>query len=100
MAPHTERHQHPTSGTTRRPWNLGRLIGAKPPFNPKQIRAIRTCLRREGRTCNLALSNTAINSKLRGCDLVRLRVADAHLGDDLAPWPALILKLEPVMHLS
>ena len=70
-----------TSNTTRRPWNLGRLIGLKPPFKPKHIWAIRTRLQHEGRTRDLALFNTAIDSKLRGCDLVRLRVADVHLGD-------------------
>ena len=70
-----------TSNTTRRPWNLGRLIGPKPPFKPKYIWAIRTRLQHEGRTRDLALFNTAIDSKLRGCDLIRLRVADVHLGD-------------------
>jgi len=70
-----------TSNTTRRPWNLGRLIGPKPPFKPKHIWAIRTRLQHEGRIRDLALFNTAIDSKLRGCDLVRLRVSDVHLGD-------------------
>ena len=70
-----------TNDTTRRPWNLGRLVGPKPPFKPKHIWAIRTRLQHEGRTRDLALFNTAIDSKLRGCDLVRLRVADVHLGD-------------------
>jgi len=72
-----------TNETTRRPWNLGRLIGPKPPFKPKHIWAIRTCLQHESRTRDLALFNTAIDSKLRGCDLVRLRVADVHLGDGI-----------------
>lgn len=70
-----------TNETTCRPWNLGRLIGPKPPFKPKHIWAIRTRLQHEGRIRDLALFNTAIDSKLRGCDLVRLRVADVHLGD-------------------
>ena len=70
-----------TNDTTRRPWNLGRLVSPKPPFKPKHIWAIRTRLQHEGRTRDLALFNTAIDSKLRGCDLVRLRVADVHLGD-------------------
>ena len=60
-----------TNETTRRPWNLGRLIGPEPPFKPKHIWAIRTRLQHEGRTRDLALFNTAIDSKLRGCDLVR-----------------------------
>lgn len=70
-----------TSDTTRQPWNLGRLIGPKPPFKPKHIWAIRTRLQHGGRTRDLALFNTAIDSKLRGCDLVSLRVADVYLGD-------------------
>lgn len=69
------------SDTTRQPWNIGRFIGPKPPFKPKHIWAIRTRLQHEGRTRDLALFNTAIDSKLRGCDLVRLRVADVYLGD-------------------
>ena len=72
-----------TSDTIRRPWNLGRLVGPKPPFKPKHIWAIRTRLQHEGRIRDLALFNTAIDSKLRGCDLVRLRVADVHLGDGI-----------------
>jgi integrase len=74
---------HSTNETIRRPWNLGRLIGPKPPFKPKHIWAIRTRLQHEGRTRDLALFNTAIDSKLRGCDLVGLRVADVHLGDGI-----------------
>ena len=69
------------SNNIRQPWNLGRIVGPKPPFKPKHIWAIRTRLQHEGRTRDLALFNTAIDSKLRGCDLVRLRVADVHLGD-------------------
>ena len=74
---------HSTNETTRRPWNLSRLIGPKPPFKPKHIWAIRTRLQHEGRTRDLALFNTAIDSKLRGCDLVRLRVTDVYLGDGI-----------------
>ncbi|MCJ2068975.1 tyrosine-type recombinase/integrase [Methylobacterium sp. J-030] len=74
---------HSTNETTRRPWNGGRLIGPKPPFKPKHIWAIRTRLQHEGRTRDLALFNTAIDSKLRGCDIVGLRLADVHLGDGI-----------------
>ncbi|QGY01909.1 tyrosine-type recombinase/integrase [Methylobacterium mesophilicum SR1.6/6] len=74
---------HSTNETTHRPWNLGRLIWPKPPFKPKHIWAIRTRLQHEGRTRDLALFNTAIDSKLRGCDLVRLRVTDVYLGDGI-----------------
>ncbi|UZF95467.1 tyrosine-type recombinase/integrase [Bosea sp. NBC_00550] len=61
-------------------WNLGRIIGPKPPLKPKHIWALRTRLQHEGRTRDLAMFNLAIDSKLRGCDLVRLRVADIVLG--------------------
>jgi hypothetical protein len=61
------------------PWNKGKLIGAKPPLRPSQVWAIRTRLMVEGRTRDLAMFNLAIDSKLRGCDVVALRV------DDIAP---------------
>ncbi len=62
------------------PWNLGRIIGPKPPLKPRHIWAIRTCLQHDGRVRDLAMFNLAIDSKLRGCDLVRLRVGDVVLG--------------------
>ena len=63
----------------REPWNKGKLIGAKPPLRPKHVWSIRTKLQVEGRKRDLALFNFAIDSKLRGCDVVRIRV------DDVAP---------------
>lgn len=72
----TSQHQ-----THRTPWNHGRLIGPKPPLKPKHIWALRTRLQHEGRTRDLAMFNLAIDSKLRGCDLVRLRISDVYLGD-------------------
>jgi hypothetical protein len=60
----------------RRPWNKGKLIGARPPLRPKHVWAIRTRLMLEGRTRDLALSNLAIDSKLRGCDVVAVKVED------------------------
>jgi integrase len=62
--------------TRRTPWNKGKLIGAKPPLRPNQVWAIRTRLLIERRTRDLALFNLAIDSKLRGCDVVALRVED------------------------
>jgi integrase len=61
---------------SRTPWNKGKLIGAKPPLRPKQVWAIRTRLMIEGRTRDLAMFNLAIDSKLRGCDVVALKVED------------------------
>src|ERR1700732_2471646 len=60
----------------RVPWNKGKLIGAKPPLRPKHVWSIRTKLQVEGRTRDLAMFNLAIDSKLRGCDVVALRVED------------------------
>ena len=58
------------------PWNKGKLIGAKPPLRPKHVWSIRTRLMVEGRPRDLALFNLAIDSKLRGCDVVALKVED------------------------
>jgi hypothetical protein len=60
----------------RTPWNKGKLIGAKPPLRPKHVWSIRTRLLIEGRTRDLAMFNLAIDSKLRGCDVVALKVED------------------------
>ena len=68
--------------TTRRPaWNKGRLVGQKRPLQPKQVWAIRARLELEKKLRDLALFNLAIDSKLRGCDLVRLRVNDLVVDD-------------------
>jgi integrase len=64
------------STTTNRPWNKGKLVGAKPPLQPKHVWAIRTRLQLAGPLRDLALFNLAVDSKLRACDLVRLQVAD------------------------
>jgi hypothetical protein len=56
------------------PWNKGKLTGAKPPLRPKHVWSIRTKLQVEGRARDLAMFNLAIDSKLRGCDVVNLIV--------------------------
>ena len=58
------------------PWNKGKLIGAKPALRPKDVWSIRTKLQVEKRTRDLAMFNLAIDSKLRGCDVVNLKVED------------------------
>jgi integrase len=63
-------------GPARTPWNKGKLIGAKPPLRPKHVWSIRTRLMVEGRTRELAMFNLAIDSKLRGCDVIALKVED------------------------
>jgi hypothetical protein len=60
----------------RIPWNKGKLTGAKPPLRPKHVWAIRTKLQVEGRKRDLALFNLAVDSKLRGCDVVSIRVEE------------------------
>ena len=56
------------------PWNKGSFVGPKPPLKPKQVWSIRLTLQREGRIRDLALFDLAVDSKLRGCDLVQLRI--------------------------
>ena len=58
------------------PWNKDKLIGQKPPLQLKHVWSIRTTLQNEGRIRDLALFNLAIDSKLRGCDVVSLKVED------------------------
>ena len=65
------------------PWNKGKLIGQKPPLKLKEIWAIRTRLQLGNKVRDLALFNMAIDSKLRGCDLVKLKVRDISLGSNI-----------------
>jgi integrase len=55
-------------------WNKGKFTGAKPPLQPKHVWSIRSHLQLSGRHRDLALFNLGVDSKLRGCDLVQLRV--------------------------
>src|ERR1700731_53640 len=64
----------------RLPWNKGKLTGAKPPLRPKHVWSIRTKLQIDGRIRDLAMFNLAIDSKLRGCDVVAIRVQDIAAG--------------------
>jgi integrase len=64
----------------RPPWNKGNLVGAKPPLRSRHVWSIRSKLQVEGRKRDLAMFNLAIDSKLRGCDLVALKVEDVVLG--------------------
>jgi len=81
----------------RVPWNKGKVTGAKPPLRPKHVWSIRTKLQIEGRARDLAMFNLAIDSKLRGCDVVAIKVDDITLTEvalirsprrqGRAPWP-------------
>lgn len=66
------------------PWNKGKLIGQKAPLKLKEIWAIRVRLELSNRIRNLALFNLAIDSKLRACDLVKLKVRDISHGDRIS----------------
>src|ERR1700716_3658165 len=64
----------------RVPWNKGKLTGARPPLRAKHVWSIRTKLQIEGRVRDLAMFNLAIDSKLRGCDVVAIKVEDVAAG--------------------
>jgi len=68
---------------SREPWNKGKLIGQKSPLKLKDIWAIRFQLQQDKRIRELALFNLAIDSKLRDCDLVDLRVRDISHGNQI-----------------
>ncbi len=73
---------HPNHSNT--PWNKGKLVGQKPPLKLKEIWAIRIRLEITNNIRDLALFNLAIDSKLRSCDLVKLRVLDISHGGTVA----------------
>lgn len=68
----------------REPWNKGKIVGQKAPLKLKDIWALPVRLQMEGRARELALFNMGIDSKLRGCDLVALKVRDVCHGDQVA----------------
>ena len=76
----------------REPWNKGKLVGQKPPLKPKDIWAIRIHLQNAHAARDLAMFNLAIDSKLRGCDLVSLRVRDITHGNQVLPRAMVIQK--------
>ena len=66
------------------PWNEGKIVGQKAAFKPKDIWALRVRLQMESRVRKLARFNLGIDGKLRGCDLVSLKVRDTHHGEQVA----------------
>ena len=58
------------------PWNKGKFTGAKPPLRPKHVWCVRSKLQAEGKIRDLAMFNLAIDSKLRACDVIALKVED------------------------
>lgn len=74
------------------PWNKGRLIGQKRPLKPTDVWTIRVRFQLEGRKSDLAMFNLAIDSKLRGCDLVRLQIDDLCAGGQVRDRTTVIQK--------
>ena len=64
----------------RRPWNAGNMVGAKRPLKPRDVWAIRFFLDEHRRLRDRALFDLAIDSKLRGCDIVKLKIGDIAAG--------------------
>jgi integrase len=75
----------------REPWNKGKIVGQKAPLRLKDIWAIRIRLQLAERTRELALFNLAVDSKLRSCDLVKLRVRDITHGERV-PARAIVMQ--------
>lgn len=75
--------QYDPATQERVPWNAGKKVGTKRPLTQKQIWAIRFYLDREGRLRDRALFDLAIDSKLRGCDLVRIKIGDLVAGSEM-----------------
>lgn len=67
----------------KKPWNAGRRIGAKRALKPQQVWAIRFWLDHQQRVRDRALFDLAIDSKLRGCDLVRMKIGDIVRGGEI-----------------
>lgn len=76
----------------REAWKKGKLVGQKPPLKPKDIWAIRIHLQNAHAVRDLAMFNLAIDSKLRGCDLVSLRVRDIAYGSQILTRAMVIQK--------
>lgn len=72
-----------TVATKRQVWNVGRTVGAKRALKPKQIWQIRFYLNQNSRLRDRALFDLAIDSKLRGCDLVRMKIGDVVTGGQI-----------------
>ena len=76
--------EHTQNAAHREPWNKGKIVGQKAPLKLKDIWALRVRLQMASRVRELALFNLGIDSKLRGCDLVKLKVRDVCHGEQVA----------------
>ena len=75
--------QYDRGAQANKPWNAGKTVGTKRPLTQKQIWAIRFFLDRERRLRDRALFDLAIDSKLRGCDLVKIKIGDVVAGEEV-----------------
>ena len=77
-------HSHYDAGMQNRPaWNAGKMVGTKRPLTQKQIWAVRFFLDREVRLRGRALFDLALDSKMRGCDLVKIKIGDVVSGTEI-----------------
>ena len=83
--------RHPVS-RRQRPWNKGLLVGQKKPLEPKHVWSIRVRLEIARSKRDLAIFNLAIDSKLRGCDLVKLRLEDICSGTNVRRRATIVQK--------
>lgn len=81
-----------------RAWNKGKILGQKRALKPREVWAIRVRLHIARKLRDLALFNLAIDSKLRGCDLVKLRMADVFLGGAIRTRAAVIQQKTGIRH--
>jgi integrase len=75
--------EYDSANRERRAWNAGKMVGAKRALKPQQVWAIRLWLDRERRLRDRALFDLAIDSKLRGCDVVKVRIGDLVSGGQI-----------------
>jgi len=77
------------------PWNKGKLIGQKPALKINEVWAIRIRLQISNRIRDLALFNMALDGKLRGCDLVKLRISDIAHGLQISKRAIIVQQKTP-----
>jgi hypothetical protein len=92
MFAETNSQSEPPVAKPRSPWNRGKLVGQKPPLKLREVWSIRIRLQLKERLRDLAMFNLAIDSRLRGCDLVALRVYDVLLGGRVRPRAVVMQK--------
>ncbi len=73
-------HSEIDPGAKRRPWNAGRKLGAKRPLKPQQVWAVRFRLDQDHRLRDRAMFDLATDRKLRGCDVVKMKIGDLVIG--------------------